>query len=175
MTTIAYKGDTMAADTQSQDGAGLKYTVQKLHVADFISGGPYLTKCRLIVAASGHRDDGIRLFEHVRGLMVSQHIDAVRKVLTNLRLDKDLDIDAGNENSSFMASLYSGDRKQVVYRVGRVFTTLDARGYHAIGSGRDFALMAMRLGKSPKQAVKLAHEFDVNTGPGIQEVNLWPT
>ncbi len=37
----------------------------------------------------------------------------------------------------------------------------------ASGSGRDFALMAMRLGKSPKEAVELTMEFDSGCGNGV--------
>ena len=37
----------------------------------------------------------------------------------------------------------------------------------AIGSGRDYALMAMHLGKSAKEAVELACLFDINCGNGV--------
>lgn len=44
--------------------------------------------------------------------------------------------------------------------------------YFAIGSGRVPALIAMRCGKSAREAVKIAHEFDRNTGDKIQTVRL---
>jgi len=42
----------------------------------------------------------------------------------------------------------------------------------AIGSGRDFALAAMRLGKSAREAVLLAAEFDPGTGNGVDTLTL---
>lgn len=41
----------------------------------------------------------------------------------------------------------------------------------AIGSGRDFALMAMRLGKTAKEAVELTCEFDCACGNGVDEIS----
>lgn len=46
------------------------------------------------------------------------------------------------------------------------------RPYHAIGSGRDFALAAMRLGKSAREAVEIAAEFDIYTGGNIDVVDI---
>lgn len=40
---------------------------------------------------------------------------------------------------------------------------IDAQIY-ACGSGRDFALTAMELGRSAKEAVAIAHKFDPDTG-----------
>jgi hypothetical protein len=49
--------------------------------------------------------------------------------------------------------------------------------YHALGSGRDFALCAMYLGCDAKRAVEIAMEFDLETGKGIDvlEVQGSPT
>lgn len=44
---------------------------------------------------------------------------------------------------------------------------LDSGQQFASGSGRDFALMAMRLGKSAKEAVELAAEFENGCGNGV--------
>jgi hypothetical protein len=40
----------------------------------------------------------------------------------------------------------------------------------ACGTGADFALMAMHLGKSAKQAVELAMKYDIYTGFGVNTV-----
>lgn len=45
-----------------------------------------------------------------------------------------------------------------------------ARKFHAVGSGRDYALAAMHLGLSARDAVGVAMEFDLNTGGELQEV-----
>jgi ATP-dependent protease HslVU (ClpYQ) peptidase subunit len=39
--------------------------------------------------------------------------------------------------------------------------------FHALGSGRDFALAAMYLGKNAREAVEIAMEFDLETGKGV--------
>ena len=44
--------------------------------------------------------------------------------------------------------------------------------FHAVGSGRDFALAAMALGQTAAQAVALAARFDIYTGGGVVEVSL---
>lgn len=42
--------------------------------------------------------------------------------------------------------------------------------FHAIGSGRDYALAAMHMGKTAREAVELACVYDVYTGPPITEL-----
>ena len=44
----------------------------------------------------------------------------------------------------------------------------------AIGSGADFALMAMHLGKSASEAVELASRFDTASGNGVDTLTLMP-
>jgi hypothetical protein len=39
--------------------------------------------------------------------------------------------------------------------------------YHATGSGRDFALASMHLGKNAREAVEIAALFDLETGKGV--------
>jgi ATP-dependent protease HslVU (ClpYQ) peptidase subunit len=45
-------------------------------------------------------------------------------------------------------------------------------GQHAIGSGRDYAMMAMHLGLSSFEAVKATMLFDAACGNGITELKL---
>lgn len=44
--------------------------------------------------------------------------------------------------------------------------------FHAIGSGRDFALAAMHLGHGPEDAVKVACDLDTYSGNGIDVLCL---
>ena len=44
--------------------------------------------------------------------------------------------------------------------------------YSAIGSGRDFAMGAMALGASPKEAIKIASKHDVFTGMGVKGYSI---
>lgn len=43
----------------------------------------------------------------------------------------------------------------------------------AAGSGRDFALMALHLGKSVKEAVKLTSELTIDCGNGVDAIVVW--
>lgn len=42
--------------------------------------------------------------------------------------------------------------------------------FHAIGSGRDFAIAALHLGHSAREAVEVACKYDVYCGRGIDEL-----
>lgn len=44
--------------------------------------------------------------------------------------------------------------------------------YHAIGSGRDFALAVMHMGHDPIKAVEVACELDAFSGGGIDVIRL---
>lgn len=44
--------------------------------------------------------------------------------------------------------------------------------HHAIGSGRDYALAAMHLGRTSAQAVEIASMFEVGCGDGVDELTL---
>lgn len=49
-----------------------------------------------------------------------------------------------------------------------------AEGFFAIGSGRDFAIMAMHLGKTAEEAVSLASVYDAWTSGPIEVMTLEP-
>lgn len=44
--------------------------------------------------------------------------------------------------------------------------------YFATGSGRDFALVAMKMGNTAREAVELAAELDIWTGMGVTELSI---
>lgn len=44
--------------------------------------------------------------------------------------------------------------------------------FHAIGSGRDFAIAAMHLGKTAREAVEVASIYCLSCGNGIDELRL---
>ena len=44
----------------------------------------------------------------------------------------------------------------------------------AMGCGRDYALAAMHLGKTAREAVEIASVFDINCGNGVDELSLCP-
>ena len=47
--------------------------------------------------------------------------------------------------------------------------------FHAAGSGRDFAMAAMHMGKTAREAVELACLYDIYTGGPITEITLGTT
>ncbi len=44
--------------------------------------------------------------------------------------------------------------------------------FMAFGSGRDFAMAAMHLGRGAKEAIEIASLYDINTGMGIDTLEL---
>ena len=57
------------------------------------------------------------------------------------------------------------------YLVGSMWMRI-LRDFHAIGSGRDFAMAAIALGKNAREAVELAAQFDIYTGGDVECVQL---
>ena len=56
------------------------------------------------------------------------------------------------------------------YEGGLIAIPQNHRKFFAIGSGRDFAMAAMMLGKNAWEAVKLAHELDSDTGSTLDTI-----
>lgn len=47
-----------------------------------------------------------------------------------------------------------------------------SQSFHAIGSGRDFALAALHLGHDPVKAIEVASALDLYTGSGVDALRL---
>lgn len=58
----------------------------------------------------------------------------------------------------------------VVYEEKLIRLTYEGRQFMAIGSGCDYAMAAMHLGKTAREAVEIAHLFDVDTGAEVDEL-----
>jgi ATP-dependent protease HslVU (ClpYQ) peptidase subunit len=144
MTTIAWDGKTLAADKRTSFGS-LPATTTKVHR---LSGGR-------IVAGAG---DTARICEMVHWLD---------------REDPDK-FPAAQRNSDCCSML--------VVLPGGVLLQYENTPYPiriesekwAVGSGRDFALAAMYLGKDAVAAVVVASVFDVATGNGVDSITLNP-
>lgn len=65
-----------------------------------------------------------------------------------------------------------GSVKRLVQHEGAICFIPMRKPFYAIGSGRDFALMAMHLGKSAREAVALAALFDRYTNTEVQSLTL---
>lgn len=59
-----------------------------------------------------------------------------------------------------------------VIQVGSDFSVIDRGEFGAIGSGGDFAMAAMHLGKTPEQAVDVARELDLFSGGRTEGMTL---
>lgn len=59
-----------------------------------------------------------------------------------------------------------------IFEVGEDFGVTDMGDYGSAGSGTDFALTAMHLGKSARVAVEIASQLDLYTGGEIKGMTL---
>lgn len=142
MTTIAFDGDILAADRLRTDSWGLKDEQKKIFIGKDFLVGG-AGSAGLIRAWWNRNYD--RTFEEI---LRGEHVDS--------------------ENLNLM--LVSQDRE--IYTLDKSAFIRNARVYHAIGSGRDFALAAMSLGKSAKEAIEISANFDVNTNKKIDIIDI---
>lgn len=147
MTTVAFDGQTIAADTMHQDGHGLKDYASKLMIGK-----------NLIVGGAGESHKIGDWWRKVKGMGVSEILDYGYPTY-----------DPDTDNSAIM--LVDAVTLKC-YKLGASEFAVCGRGFHAIGSGRDFALAAMHMGQSAKKAVEVAMEFDAGTGGEIEVVKL---
>lgn len=141
MTTIAWDGETMAADSYS---SGHKNPVTKLHRLPDGS----------VIGGAGYLEDILSAIQYF-------NIVCMGGALTKDTPKPKLRDDFGTLLRAFSdgtAELYHS--QLVPIPVGR--------SYHAIGSGSDYAMAAMYLEEAAKEAVEVAAVFDLNTGGYIQ-------
>lgn len=149
MTTVAFDGKTMAADTLATDNWGLREkTLEKIWANKF-----------LLIGCAGESGQ-------------------ISRWLVNLTIDTDIDdlLANGyapyNKDSNDPALMVVCRLSGKVYRhAGGAFRPTKYQQF-AIGSGRDFAMAAMHLGKSAKEAVEVAMHFDINTGGEVIEFEV---
>jgi hypothetical protein len=144
MTTIAFDGKTLCADTLAVDGTGLPSQVTKLIVQRGFAW-----------ALAGERSQCIRLQKAIGGLSLNAVLDAGYAAYKK---------DEDDPNILIVSS--SG----VAYRHTSGFFMPVREPFCATGSGRDFALAAMHLGKSAKEAVMVASVFDVYTNGKVDSI-----
>jgi hypothetical protein len=86
---------------------------------------------------------------------------------------------AGHEADRAPKPIKDGNWRLLVFHHDRLMGYTDTMPYgepwpypQAFGSGAEYAMAAMHLGKSPSEAVELAARFNVYTGGPIQVVNI---
>lgn len=147
MTTVAWDGKILAADTLSQDTWGLKDSRNKIFSNPF-----------WFAAGAGDLSCTLKWF----------------KAVENMNLEKVLEAGVPNwhKDDNDPSLILICKKTTMAWKAsGGLFIPV-SRTFHAIGSGRDYALAAMRCGKTAFQAVEIASEFDINTGGQITWENL---
>ena len=147
MTTVAIDGRFMAADTLGDNG-GLRMPTSKIFRTEaFVLGGsgPY-----------GHIH---RYFRLIKAMSFSDVLD-----LGYPTYDED-------DDNPGMIIAGRGNPGLAYYLCGSEWVRV-ARKYHAIGSGRDFAMAGMALGKTAAEAVDLAISFDTYSGGTVDWVEI---
>jgi len=95
--------------------------------------------------------------------LITELVPAVQKELTNSGA---LENDNGEVSSNYEALLAVNGR---LFTLGSDFALIGNARFAAIGSGSSYALGALRAGATPKDAVRIAAEFDVYTGAKVIE------
>lgn len=156
MTTIAWDGTTLAVDRQSTASYGFKYEMCKLHVMEE-SRAP-MPRFKLFTSCG---DQGLN-HEFARWLKSGMPHADVPKV--------------DEEKAEFSGTLIemvpetTHPRVMMINRQGILIPTVER--LYTDGSGRDFAMMAMHLGKNAVDAILLTMQFDSSTGLGVDWARL---
>lgn len=149
MTTIAFDGKMIAADMLHEDNFGLIDHASKLHFGkDFVAGG------------AGMQHHVLGWWRKVKDMTFDEVVDFGHP-----------DYEKNENDPAIMLVRIGSD---VAFKHAGGFFVPVGRRFHAIGSGRDFALAAMLLGKSAKEAVMIAAEFDNGTGGGVESMEVRP-
>jgi len=144
MTVIAFDGKTLAADKRSSSNSVI-HVITKIHRIG-----------NLLVAHSGPVDFGLVMVEWVRSGRVPEKFPASQRGSDWAPV---LVIEADGSMSSYNQAPYP------IRWEGR---------FGAIGSGREYALAAMHLGKTAAEAVAVACALDPSCGNGIDTLTLQP-
>ena len=143
MTTIAWKDGKIAADRLCMRGGNLRSEVSKLHAsAAWIYGG------------AGNLDEVLEI---------------ARWIASGMKREDRPTLDDGG---AFGLVVRRHDGKCFRVEGKRPVLCEVAETFTACGSGRDFAIAAMALGKNARDAVKLAARFDVYTGDAVDVVDV---
>lgn len=143
MTVIAFDGKTLAADRMG-DAGGLRRTTTKIRRFD---GG--------LFGSSGSASRGAEMFA-----WIANGADPARVPAFQLSTD---------EYESVM--VVRNDGSVWVYGCSAYPFRMEDP-FHAIGSGRDFAMAAMFLGHDARVAVEVASQFCSGCGMGIDTLEL---
>lgn len=135
---IAWDGETLAADKMA-NFSGVPCTTTKIH---------HINNC--LVGYSGDSAIGLEMLEWFRKGADPEKFPAVQR-----------------EKDDWVGLLVIQPNKSIWRYERSPYPISFEDKQFAIGSGRDFALAAMYLGKIAAEAVEVACKFDVNCGNGV--------
>lgn len=165
MTTIAYRDRVLAGDTRAVDSSGLCSRVVK--VTKRCISHPI----QLLIGCTGATSIANRL----RWTLEEMALDEVNGKTAYGLADRLLRFDPIkiDEKDECGMLVVVGDVANV-YVLRKLPHCLEwvHEPYVASGSGRDFALSAMKMGRTAPEAVAFANEFDLYTGPEVMSVSL---
>lgn len=140
MTTVAWDGTILAADTLIVDAHGLYEDVRKIFPGDYgllACAGCYAEALDLARVMATEGSD-CPVYEDLSALWIRADHKGFRLI-------------TGTKTSSFLPL---------------------SRKFYALGSGRDFALMAMHLGQSAIAAVQMTSHFDRYTSATVEAYTM---
>jgi len=143
MTVVAWDGKTLAADKMGDSG-GLKRTTTKIRR---FNGG--------LFGSSGSASRGDQMLAWIEAGADPDKVPA-------FQLSSD----------DYQAVMVVRDDGTVWLYGCSAYPWRMEDAFHAIGSGRDFAIAAMHLGQTAAQAVAVACQFDISCGMGIDTLEL---
>jgi len=142
MTVIAWDGITLAADKQATN-AGLPRTVTKIHKVD-----------GRLVAVSGDFSKGVALIEWVkRGAIIDEY-------------------PSFQITDNWCSLLIIGKNGEILKYEQQPYPIVFEDKHYAMGSGRDYAMAAMYIGKTAKEAAEVACALDSDCGCGVDILRL---
>jgi 20S proteasome alpha/beta subunit len=145
MTCVAWDGVTLAADKQATS-SGCAMTVTKI----------VRTEAGELLAVSGDFDVG-------QALMAWYQKGAAPEAFPDNR-------DSSGDYRARLLVIDAGPRIRIFESTPHPITFEDR--CYAMGSGRDYALAAMHLGRSARKAVEVACALDTGCGNGIDTLRL---
>lgn len=148
MTTVAWDGKLMAADTLATDSWGLKHYASDKIAVHCPPRGEYV-----LIGMAGEKGHLAKWIRSIDGMTIDE-------IVARGYPDHHTDT---NDPAIMLVTRVGSDIKLYIH-VNGAFLTGITREFHAIGSGRDYALAAMHLGKCAIGAIKVAMEFDNGTG-----------
>ena len=146
MTTIAFDGKSIAADCQSTYGS-FPVKAHKLNHLTY-KGHPAVAGC----------DGTIQEFDPI-----------IEWVKGGCKKKQRPDVEEEKPDFSIMVVT---DEGKVFYASNSLFFHDMGKTKWAIGSGADYALGAMEAGKTAKESIEIAMRLDVNTGLGIDVIDV---